>query len=187
MPVLSRKKRITLLLTALAAFLWIAHSAYRNLAQQKAEQQAPQPPLTKGMAMPDDLNLENLDAKSVALADYRGKVVLLNFWAGWCAPCLHEMPGLIELQKRLASRGFVVLGVNMDENPRDGLRVLKKTAGDASFPMFKGMASPLADRFAIDGLPFTVVLDKNYKIVYAHAGEVDWKSEQARKLVEELL
>ncbi|MGZ3707233.1 MAG: TlpA family protein disulfide reductase [Bdellovibrionota bacterium] len=188
MAVFTRKKRITLLLAALAAFAFMAHSTYRSLSRQKEEQRAPQPPLQSGMAMEGELALTGLDTKNVTLADYRGKVVLINFWAGWFGPFLHEMPGLFDLQKRLASRGFVVLGVNMDENPADGMRVLKKVLpGESPFPMFKGMAAPIAERFSLEGLPFTVVIDKNFKIIYAQAGEVDWGSKRARDLVEALL
>lgn len=186
MPVLSRKKRVTLLLVGLAAFVWIAHSSYVNLLH-KHEEQAPMPPLAKGMLMPDGLTLQTLDAKQEPLADFRGKVVLINFWAGWCGPCLHEMPSLFDLQKRLAPKGFVVLGVNMDDNTSSGMLALKKAAGDPPFPIYHGMGSPLADRFAIEGLPYTVVLDKSFHITYAHAGEVDWNSVQARDLVEGLL
>lgn len=186
MLVVTRKKRITLLIVALAAFLWIAHSSYRSLSRQKEEQSA-LPPLTIGMTVPEDYALESLDAKKVSLSSFHGKVVLLNFWAGWCAPCLHEMPGLYELQKKLEGRGFVVLGINMDDKPEAGMAVLKRTAGDAPFALFRGLNAPLADRFNIDGLPFTVVLDRTFKIVYAHPGEVDWAGADARRLIEGLL
>jgi len=180
--------RVTLLLVGLLAFALIAHSAYRTLASKRQETNAgDQGVLGQGMQMPEGLSLKALDAKTTPLADYRGKVVLINFWAGWCGPCLHEMPSLYDMQKRLGAKGFVVLGMDMDDDPLSGVRTLKRVAGDAPFPIFNGMGSPMADRFAIDGLPFTVVLDKNFHIAYAHAGEVDWNSVGARQLVEGLL
>ena len=121
------------------------------------------------------------------MKEYRGKVVLLNFWAGWCAPCLHEMPGLYALQRSLEKRGFVVLALNMDDNPQNGLNVLKKVAGEAPFLILKGAGSSLADRFPIEGLPYTVILDKSFRIVYAQAGEVDWNGARARSLIENFL
>jgi thiol-disulfide isomerase/thioredoxin len=139
------------------------------------------------MQLPEGLELDTLESKATPLADFHGKVVLINFWAGWCGPCLHEMPGLYELQKTLGPKGFVVLGVNMDEDPKSGLRTLKRIAGEAPFPIFHGMGSPLADLFAIDGLPFTVVLDKSFHIAYAQAGEVNWGGVRARHLIEALL
>jgi thiol-disulfide isomerase/thioredoxin len=62
-----------------------------------------------------ELKLQNLDGKDVALADLKGKVVFVNFWATWCGPCQDEIPSLIDLQKKYASKGFTVLGIAMDE------------------------------------------------------------------------
>ena len=62
-----------------------------------------------------EIRLKDLNGKEVALADYKGKVVLLNFWATWCDPCRVEIPWLIDLQAKYASRGFTVVGVAMDE------------------------------------------------------------------------
>jgi thiol-disulfide isomerase/thioredoxin len=62
-----------------------------------------------------DLSLKDLDGKPVSLADYKGKVVFLNFWATWCDPCRVEIPWLIDMQSKYASRGFTVVGVAMDE------------------------------------------------------------------------
>lgn len=187
MPALTRKKRVTLVLVALAAFLWIAHSAHRNLLQQQLDQRAPSQQLGTGMPMAADLTLESLDGKKSSLSDYKGKVLLLNFWASWCAPCMHEMPGLFAMQAELQAKGLVVLGVNMDDNPSLGLAMLRKVAGESAIPMFKGVNAPITDRFSIEGLPFTVLVDKNFKIVYAQPGEVDWGSPQAKDLVGALL
>jgi thiol-disulfide isomerase/thioredoxin len=188
----SRKKRIAIVLAGVAIVVFIAHRAFMQLSEQRAAQEtppaaSPNGTLTDGMAMPEDVQLETTDAKKVSLTDFKGKVVLINFWAGWCGPCLHEMPGLFDLQKRLGPKGFVVLGMNMDDDPKSGLQTLKRIAGDAPFTNFHGMGSPLADKFGIDGLPFTVVLDKKFHIAYAHAGEVDWGGAHARDLLEGLL
>ena len=63
-----------------------------------------------------NLPIPDLNGKNVTLADYKGKVVLVDFWATWCPPCRIEIPWLIDLQQKYASRGFVVLGISMDEN-----------------------------------------------------------------------
>jgi len=187
MSVINRKKRITWVLVALAAFAWMTHSTYRHLLQQKIDQREPRPPLIAGMPMATDLFLESIDGKQVPLSDYKGKVILLNFWASWCAPCMHEMPGLFALQKEFRAKGLVVLGLNMDDNPALGLAVLRKVAGQADFPIFKGVNAPIAERFSIEGLPFTVLVDKNFKIIFAKPGEVDWISAGAKELVGSLL
>jgi thiol-disulfide isomerase/thioredoxin len=62
-----------------------------------------------------DLTLKELDGKDVSLAQFKGKVVLVNFWATWCDPCRYEIPSLIEMQKKYGDRGFTVLGVAMDD------------------------------------------------------------------------
>ncbi|HET9088465.1 MAG TPA: TlpA disulfide reductase family protein [Acidobacteriaceae bacterium] len=64
-----------------------------------------------------EFTLKTPDGKTVSLADYKGKAVLLNFWATWCGPCKLEMPWLIELQKKYAAQGFTVLGVSEDDGP----------------------------------------------------------------------
>src|SRR5665213_2507103 len=61
--------------------------------------------------------LKSVDGKTVSLADYKGKAVLLNFWATWCGPCKLEMPWLIEMQKKYAAQGFTVLGLYQDDGP----------------------------------------------------------------------
>jgi thiol-disulfide isomerase/thioredoxin len=187
MPVLTRKRRITLVLIIVAAFFWWAHATKRNLLRQQAEQRVPSPPLASGMPMAPDLVLESLDGKKAAFGDFRGKVVLINFWASWCSPCIHEMPGLFAMQKELKNKGLVVLGINMDDNSAAGVAILHKFAGESPFTMFKGMNAPIADRFSIEGLPFTVLVDKNFNIVYAKAGEIDWDSPHAKALVGSLL
>jgi cytochrome c biogenesis protein CcmG/thiol:disulfide interchange protein DsbE len=186
MPVSTRKKRIALLLLGLASFVWIAHSAYVKLAAQATELAAPGP-LAQGMSLDQATSFETTDGKKIALADLKGKALILNFWAGWCAPCLHEMPSLYDLQKRLGPKGLAVVAVNMDDDPASGLRALKKTAGEPPFPVYKGMGSALADRFAIEGLPYTVLVDRNAKIVYARAGELPWEEAAVKKMVEGLL
>jgi thiol-disulfide isomerase/thioredoxin len=186
MPGLSRKKRVALLLAGLAAFVLLAHRAYLSLSSRNMEV-APPAALASGMVVPGDLALETPEGKKVTLSEYRGKVVLINFWAGWCGPCLHEMPGLFDLQKRLSGKGFTVLAVNMDEELRSGMMALKKSAGNPPFPIFRGAGSQLADRFGIEGLPYSVLLGKNFKIAFAHAGEIDWSASGQRALVEGLL
>lgn len=170
----------------LATFLAVAHSGYRSLsAQKKTAQQSAV--FSRGMTLPDDFSLESLGGKDKGLADFGGKVLLINFWAGWCTPCLSEMPGLYSLQNRLRDRGLEVLAVNMDEDPQDGLRVLRQKVGEAPFSMFKGAGTTLASQFAIGGLPYTVVINRDRKILFAQAGQINWAGSEAVTLIEETL
>jgi len=73
-------------------------------------------PASKTMGKPaPDLHLEELDGQQVSLSDFKGKVVFVNFWATWCGPCQDEIPSLIDLQNKYASKGFTVVGIAMDE------------------------------------------------------------------------
>jgi thiol-disulfide isomerase/thioredoxin len=190
MPTISRKKRVFILVVGLALFAVITHSAYRNLSAQKlAEQSSTEAPaeLGVGMSLPENVSLESLGGKTSGFLDYSGKVVLINFWAGWCGPCLTEMPGLYAMYARLKPRGFEVLAINMDNDPADGMRVLRQKIGEAPFPVFKGANSSLANLFPIGGLPYTVIVGRDRKIHYAKAGEVNWKSSATVKLIEGIL
>ena len=172
-----------MLVLGLVAFALVTHNAYRSLSAKTTEQTAP-----AGIRrLPPGLELEALDGKKVPLAGLTGKVVVLNFWAGWCAPCLNEMPGLYAFYRRLENNGLAVLAVNMDEDPNQGLDVLTKKVGKAPFPVYKGAESELAEQFEIGGLPFTVVVGRDGDIVYSRAGEIDWTNSDAATLIEEIL
>ncbi len=94
----------------------------------------PDSPAAQGLAdlrgkIAPGFTLKTPDGKTVSLADYKGKAVLLNFWATWCAPCKLEMPWLIELQKQYASQGFTVLGVSEDDPPASAVSAFAQKMG----------------------------------------------------------
>lgn len=173
-----------LLIMGISAFGLVAHSAFRNLSSQKKEQSVA---LANGATLPANLSIFKVGGGSVSLSEFSGKVLVLNFWAGWCAPCLHEMPGLYAFYRRLNSKGLEVIALNMDDDAARGMDVLLKKTGQPPFPVFKGAESELADRFQLEGLPFTVVVDRGGRIVYSRAGEIDWAKSETVTLIEELL
>jgi hypothetical protein len=97
------------------------------------------------------------------------------------------MPSLYALHKSFEDRGFAVVGVNMDDDFNQGLETLNRIAGEAPFAHFRGQEQAVAARFPIEGLPFTVVVDRTGKILYARAGERDWMSPESKKFIEGLL
>jgi thiol-disulfide isomerase/thioredoxin len=126
-------------------------------------------------------------SKGGTLADYSGKVVLLNFWAGWCAPCLKEMPSLYKLHQKYEGKGFAVIAFNMDDNLPSGLDSLDRVAGKPPFPLYVGYEQAVFHHFPIEGLPFTAILDRTGKVTYALPGERDWMDAASQKMIEDLL
>lgn len=111
-----------------------------------------------------NFTLETLDGKKVSLADYRGKAVLVNFWATWCEPCNVEMPWLVDLHKKYASQGFEILGVSMDDiGPKD----IAKFAQDKgiNYPVLIGQDAVSDAYGGIPFLPGNFYVDRNGKII----------------------
>ena len=122
-------------------------------------------------AMAPDFALTTLDGKKVKLSDYRGKAVLLNFWATWCGPCKVEIPWFMELEKQYAPQGLVILGVAMDD---DGKATVTKFAQEMKIDYTVLLGNDnVADQYGgVEGLPTTFYVDRNGKIVKVIAGLV---------------
>ena len=128
------------------------------------------------------------DLQGVAqpLAQWRGKVVVLNFWAPWCPPCLKEMPGFVELQRKYGERGLIFIGLALDtrENVQ---RYLRDNA--LNYPILLGQDAAVELSSAIGnrqgGLPFSAVIDRQGKIVAAQVGAL--KEKKLEKLITPLL
>lgn len=116
--------------------------------------------------------LKNLEGKPVKLSDFKGKVVLLNFWATWCPPCREEIPDLVSLQKQYASQGLVVLGISMDEGgPARVASFAKKY--EINYPIVLGDEKTSAAYGGIQVLPTTFVIDRKGRIVDGLLGGSD--------------
>ena len=123
--------------------------------------------------------LENLDGKKVSLADYKGKAVLVNFWATWCAPCKIETPWLVELRSQYAAQGFEILGVSADDLDRDDAQKLaeekKQIAHSAeqlhiSYPVLIDGGTLDKDYGGLDELPMSFFLDRKGTVVAVQMG-----------------
>jgi thiol-disulfide isomerase/thioredoxin len=111
---------------------------------------------------------------TVTLADHRGRVVVLNFWASWCPPCRTEIPVLDSLARGLDPRQAVVIGLNDDGDPARGIRFLEQLGG-VSFPNAAG-AGTLRQSYEYRGLPYTVILDRRHRVIrsfYGFGGSLD--------------
>ena len=102
------------------------------------------------------------------LAEYRGKVILLDFWASWCASCRIAMPYLSELQARYGADGFVVLGVNVDTDRAAADEVMQEAA--PNFPVIFDPAGAMPTRFKVKSMPSSFLIDRNGAVVKSHSG-----------------
>ena len=140
-------------------------------------------PWTGGATPP--LVLQDLHGRTHRLADYRGKVVLVNFWATWCEPCRDEMPSIERLRQSLAGKPFEVLAVNIGEPLGRIERFLEKMP--LGFPVLLDRDSGAAKAWKARVVPATFLVGPDGRIRYVHYGELDWSSEPVRKRVAELL
>jgi thiol-disulfide isomerase/thioredoxin len=131
------------------------------------------------------LQLRDLQGREHRLADYRGKVVLVNFWATWCAPCRDEMPSIERLRQSLDGRPFAVLAVNLAEPVSRIEKFLAQVPLD--FPILLDADTAAAKAWKARFLPATYLVDGEGRVRYAHYGELDWAGAAARAKVLELL
>lgn len=102
------------------------------------------------------------------LARFRGKIVLLDFWASWCEPCRHSFPWLNAMQARYADRGLVIIGVNVDRDRADAERFLHDVP--ATFQIVYDPAGTLATRFDLPGMPSSYIIGRDGTVVGQHIG-----------------
>jgi len=115
-----------------------------------------------------DFTLKSNSGENLRLNEYRGQVVMLNFWASWCAPCQQEMPHLAELHTTYASMGFQLLGINVDENIDDAKKALRKL--NVPFPVLFDQENSIAELYNVDAMPTTIIIDKDGNIRHLHRG-----------------
>ncbi len=137
----------------------------------KTEQDFPNPILKTGAVAPD-LEITDVDGKTHKLSEYRGKVVLINFWATWCPPCIAEIPSLESAYAKLRDQGLEVLAINLDENPKSVYKLLQEQK--LSFKIFLDPQGKAAQAYLVYGLPYTVVLDRDGKVQYKGFGGHEW-------------
>jgi thiol-disulfide isomerase/thioredoxin len=131
------------------------------------------------------LALTDLAGRPHALADYRGKVVLVNFWATWCEPCRDEMPSMQKLRERLAGRPFAILAVNLGESQARVSEFVKRAAVDFTVLLDPDQEAPRPWRVRV--LPASFLVGADGRVRYSVIGEVDWTSEEAVDTIRRLL
>ena len=131
------------------------------------------------------LRLQSLQGKRMDLADYRGQVVLLNFWASWCPPCVHEMPSMVALKNQLKGQPFEILAVNLGE-PKPAIQAFLKQH-PVNFPVLLDPTGQAVKNWRIFAYPSSFLIDQKGHIRYALFGGYDWTQPQAVKLIRQLM
>jgi thiol-disulfide isomerase/thioredoxin len=119
------------------------------------------------------------------LQAFRGKVVYVDFWASWCAPCAKSFPFLNTLHQKYQTKGFDVLAVNMDEQPADATAFLANHP--ATFSIASDLVGQCAENFAVEAMPSSYIIDKKGVIRHVHLGFREEEAEKLHGLIEQLL
>ena len=127
--------------------------------------------------------VETLDGLPVKLSRYRGEVVLLNFWATWCAPCVEEMPSLERLSIDLKGQGLRVVAASMDVKGAEQVKPFLEKHGLSEMTVLLDRRTKLGQAFGIQGLPTTYLIDRQGRVVGSYQGSAEWDSEAAKALI----
>jgi peroxiredoxin len=113
-------------------------------------------------------SLPSTVGSQVSLAQYKGQVVMINFWASWCGPCRQEMPLLEDIYKKYNKLGFTMIGVNVEPDSKAADDWLKQTP--VSFPVLYDRKSEVSQKYDVSGMPSTVIIDRKGNLRYLHHG-----------------
>ena len=166
-----RTLRLIVLFTVLVAAGARADAPIATAAPQ------PLPPLT----------FETLDGQPASLADFAGKVVVLNLWATWCAPCREEMPGLDRLQAQFADRDLVVLALSVDRAGPERVQRFLDEVGVKQLHVYRDPKAAATRAVKVPGLPATILVDRKGQEVGRVLGIAQWDGPAAVAAVEKLL
>jgi peroxiredoxin len=132
-----------------------------------------------------DFTLKSRTGENLKLSEYRGDVVMINFWASWCAPCRQEMPLLEELYKKYSNLGFTLLAVNVEEDSSKADDLLRDIA--VTFPVLFDNTNKVSKLYKVVAMPSTVVIDRDGNMRYLHRGYLPGYEVEYQKQVKELI
>jgi len=124
-------------------------------------------------------------AAELNLAQYKGKVVYVDFWASWCVPCRHSFPWMNKMHNELTDKGLVVIGVNLDEERTAADSFLKSIPAD--FKVIYDPKGDLATKYNVKGMPSAYIFDRSGKLVKTHIGFKNKDADSARSYIESVL
>ncbi|HDL65102.1 MAG TPA: TlpA family protein disulfide reductase [Proteobacteria bacterium] len=123
----------------------------------------------RGLKIAPDFNLKKLEGGTIKLSDYRGKVIILDFWATWCPPCRKEIPDFVELQKEYGDKGLIILGISLDQNPKQALPAFIKKY-KVNYPILLTDGKVDKSYGGVTGIPTTFIIDRKGEIYKHYVG-----------------
>jgi len=156
-----------------------------QLAASGGAPSAPEGPFAENFTFSDppvpapSTAFQELQGDEVTLADFRGKVVLVNFWATWRAPCVREMPSLERLHKTLAGEGLAVLAVSNDRGGAGVVEPFLARLDLQALPIYLDPKGKLAQEFALNGLPTSFIIGRDGRVLASLVGPAEWDSSEA--------
>jgi peroxiredoxin len=160
-------------IAALAAVLAVALALALPAWAEAADVQAP------------GFTLRSQDGKLVSLAQFKGDVVMINFWASWCGPCRQEMPLLDSIYKQYKDMGFTLLGVNVEPRAGSANAWLRKTP--VSYPILYDPKSEVSQLYQVQAMPTTVIIDRKGIVRFMHSGYVPGDENQYMNSIRALI
>ena len=121
----------------------------------------------EGQVAPDFV-LKSASGENLRLSEYRGDVVMINFWATWCGPCRQEMPLLDELYGRYQRVGFSLLGINIDDDSRRAMKMVQELG--VTFPVLFDENKEVSKLYKVDAMPVTILVDREGRVRHVHHG-----------------
>ena len=142
------------------------------------------PAIAPSAAAPD-FTLRTMNGPNLRLSEQRGRVVMVNFWATWCGPCRQELPQLNRLYEKYRASGFVMLGVNLDEDVRKAAEVAGKLG--VTFPVLLDSEKTVSKLYDVSTMPSTVLIDRDGKVRHVHRGYQTGVEENYDRQIREML
>lgn len=139
-----------------------------------------------GEALPD-FTLSDMEGRAHTLSSYRGKVVMLNFWATYCGPCIKEIPSMQRLKGKLADRPFDILAIDMAEEKADVEAFMQRHKIQVNFPILLDSEGTVIEQWMVSAVPTTFIIDPQGKIQYALYGGLEWDSDEVVNTINGLL
>ncbi len=178
--------RLPILYTALLLGVNGAHAGAVDWEAAHAAGLTKLAPLEAPVAVPDTPFID-AEGNQMQLGDWRGRVVLVNFWATWCAPCREEMPSLDALEAEMGGEDFAVLTIAAGRNPVPAIQKFYEEQGIENLPLLKDERQVLARGMGVMGLPVSVLIDREGMEVARVIGELDWADPAVKDVIAQMI